>query len=121
MPRDEKTHAKKSKLLRYVPSWEADEESWRVEGWIIGRLVALGAARLGEITTGSTTFAIRRERIRRAIVAAGFEATHIGIVGKTQKTHETFGSIFVRFYREPLIPTLEELPVCSNSSDERPP
>jgi hypothetical protein len=116
MPSKKQTRNETAK--RYVPSWEADHESWRVEAWIIIRLVDHGAARPGEITSGITTFAIRRDRIRQAITAHALADRPIGTVGKTKKREETFGSIFAKFYLEPLIP---KEPVCSNSNDAKAP
>ena len=102
-----------NEIKPYVPSWEADEQSWRIEAWIIIRLVACGAVRQGEITAGDTTFAIRRERIRGAIIRGDLGERPI-----TKKREETFGSVFSRFYHEPLIP---KEPVCSNSNDAKAP
>lgn len=105
MPRKREISNDQTKIKRYVPSWELDEQSWRVEAWIILRLVDERAVKQGQITAGCTTFAERRERIRGAIVAASLSDRPIGKVGKTNKREETFGSIFAKFYREPLVKT----------------
>jgi hypothetical protein len=92
-----------NEIKRWVPDWKAADQSWRVEAWIIIALVQRKAARQGEITAGWTDFNERRERIRRSIIAANLIEVPMGKVGKIKHCAETFGSIFARFYREPLI------------------
>lgn len=55
-----------------------------------------------DIFAGSTTFEIRRERIRTAIIEGHFDVTVIG--RNPSGAAETYEKLFARYYGEPLEP-----------------
>lgn len=69
------------------------------ELWLVGRL----RDHIAQIFTGGTDPEIRRERIRRAIMAAELSAVILGKNNATGKA-ETYADAFERLYHEPLQP-----------------
>lgn len=69
------------------------------ELWLVGRL----RDHIAQIFTGGTDPEIRRERIRRAIIAAELSAVILGKNNATGKA-ETYADAFERLYHQPLQP-----------------
>jgi hypothetical protein len=73
-----------------------DFHDFDVENWFANRLAEHGK----KIFLGSTTFELRRQRIREAILERGVDYAIIGT--KADGKPETYAQAFERFYSEPL-------------------
>jgi hypothetical protein len=67
------------------------------ELWLVGRI----RDHISQIFTGDTDATVRKERIRRAIIAGGLQ---IVILGRHAGKAENYAQAFERLYGEPLEP-----------------
>lgn len=82
--------------MKFANSVKGDLQRLDAEAWLIGRMEEHGV----RVEDGVTSWDIRRDRIRAAIITFGLSEVIIGR-SKDQKS-ETYRQAFERFYDEPL-------------------